>query len=318
MSSGADPRCAASSGGGSAAIAAAVLAGVVFFSLRSPAPVTVDRPAPLAGAGRGVPRLPDLPAHDDRPGRRLRAGLGAGCQRLAVREAAACRRARRTIRHERARSDGERVCGIRGGDRARIGRLRNVRGRMARQFNARLARPGFPQTSAHPVTCVSWQDATTYAAWLSQKTGHAYRLPTASEWEYAARGGADIETPWGADASRPAAPRMSRTPPRPDDIPAGPRSRAMTDSCTQRRSVRFRRMHSGSRTRLETSSSGSRIAGSRTIPGRPATDRHAPAAPAPNASCAAARGSRRPRTSGRSTATASSPTTAATASAFAW
>ena len=49
--------------------------------------------------------------------------------------------------------------------------------------------PGFAQTSDHPVTCVSWGDASRYAEWLSAKTGFNYRLPSASEWEYAATAG---------------------------------------------------------------------------------------------------------------------------------
>ena len=62
--------------------------------------------------------------------------------------------------------------------------------------------PGFEQTAAHPVTCASWEDAQAFAEWLSTKTGHKYRLPSASEWEYGARAGTDAVQPWtdGSDA----------------------------------------------------------------------------------------------------------------------
>lgn len=60
--------------------------------------------------------------------------------------------------------------------------------------------PGFAQSAMHPVTCVSWDDAVAYAAWLSGKSGHDYRLPSASEWEYAARAGTDLSRPWGVAA----------------------------------------------------------------------------------------------------------------------
>jgi formylglycine-generating enzyme required for sulfatase activity len=57
--------------------------------------------------------------------------------------------------------------------------------------------PGFEQDDAHPVVCVSWEDATAYVAWLSRKTGRRYRLPSEAEWEYAARAGSSATRPWG-------------------------------------------------------------------------------------------------------------------------
>jgi formylglycine-generating enzyme required for sulfatase activity len=56
------------------------------------------------------------------------------------------------------------------------------------------------QTPTDPAVCVNWTDANAYAQWLSATTGHAYRLPSEAEWEYAARAGSTAARPWGPDA----------------------------------------------------------------------------------------------------------------------
>lgn len=48
-----------------------------------------------------------------------------------------------------------------------------------------------------PVINISWDDAIAYANWLSKTTGKNYRLPTAAEWEYAARGNTTSSYWWG-------------------------------------------------------------------------------------------------------------------------
>lgn len=58
-------------------------------------------------------------------------------------------------------------------------------------------RTGMPQTN------VSWSDAQDYIAWLNEQVpGEPYRLPTESEWEYAARGGTTTAYYWGDDWDR--------------------------------------------------------------------------------------------------------------------
>ncbi|MEQ9506780.1 MAG: SUMF1/EgtB/PvdO family nonheme iron enzyme [Hyphomonas sp.] len=50
---------------------------------------------------------------------------------------------------------------------------------------------------SQPVAKVSWKDAQSYAAWLTQKTGRVYRLPSEAEWEYTARAGSLTPFWWG-------------------------------------------------------------------------------------------------------------------------
>lgn len=62
------------------------------------------------------------------------------------------------------------------------------------------------QKPNHPVTCVSWNDANAFCAWLTKRAGanlpagYVYRLPTEVEWEYACRGSKKGTKFWWGDA----------------------------------------------------------------------------------------------------------------------
>ncbi len=61
--------------------------------------------------------------------------------------------------------------------------------------------PGFKQSGNHPVACVSWDDATAFADWLSEKEGKTYRLPRDAEWAAAV---GKKRFPWGDEWPPPA------------------------------------------------------------------------------------------------------------------
>lgn len=97
--------------------------------------------------------------------------------------------------------------------------------------------PGYAQTEAHPVACLSWYDAISYCNWLSkqdklkpvykidkknldpnnsnledpqrwtvtwEREANGYRLPTAAEWEFAARNREEnYAYPWGDEEEPP-------------------------------------------------------------------------------------------------------------------
>ncbi|MBL8548088.1 MAG: SUMF1/EgtB/PvdO family nonheme iron enzyme [Hyphomonadaceae bacterium] len=68
--------------------------------------------------------------------------------------------------------------------------------------NVTWRNPGFSQTEADPVICITWIDAQAYLQWLSEQTGRTYRLLTEEEWEYAARAGTSSDYYWGSDTSQ--------------------------------------------------------------------------------------------------------------------
>lgn len=80
---------------------------------------------------------------------------------------------------------------------------------LMQRFGKPVTREGF-DGDAQPVVLVSWNDAVAYCDWLTKQEraagslldGHAYRLPTEAEWEYACRAGTVTAYSFGSDPNQ--------------------------------------------------------------------------------------------------------------------
>ncbi len=157
-------------------------------------PVAVGQSFRDQGCPGGCPELTVIPAGsymmgspDGEAGRELDEGPR---RRVTLREPLALGRFHVTVAEYRAFADATRRADATSCYTVVDGQWRDAPGRNWRS-------PGFQQTDREPVVCVSWDDAQAYAAWLTQRTGQGYRLPSEAEWEWAARGRQDgVSTRW--------------------------------------------------------------------------------------------------------------------------
>jgi len=74
--------------------------------------------------------------------------------------------------------------------------------RFARATGRRFPRDFGWGRGRRPVVDVNWEEASAYVQWLSQRTGRRYRLPSESEWEYAAAAAQDSFFWWGNEPGK--------------------------------------------------------------------------------------------------------------------
>ena len=73
--------------------------------------------------------------------------------------------------------------------------------KFAKATRRRLPRGVSKGKGTHPIVSVSWNDAIRYTQWLTKETGKRYRLPSETEWEYAASAGATTPHWWGYEVT---------------------------------------------------------------------------------------------------------------------